>query len=156
MSLYNLLFGVNPTAPLLLAILGTDEVQVPRFRDCFLKGDRIVIHTRTGGGNRAEYVEQNARLRELSGFMEDHDDAYDSTYAHFVYAIPEKFTMTCKILKEYGAERDPEQAWAALFAKLQDPKMKDDPQVVEALAKMQPVIEQINAATGEGPHIIEV
>ena len=53
MSLYNMLFGVNSAAPVLLATLGLTESDVPRFRDCHLNGEQIVIYTRTGGGNRA-------------------------------------------------------------------------------------------------------
>ena len=39
MSLYNMLFGVNRAAPVLLATLGLTESDVPRFRDCRLNGE---------------------------------------------------------------------------------------------------------------------
>ena len=53
MSLYNALFGTNPFANALLMALGITASDVPRFRDCYLDDDgKIVIFTRTGGGNR--------------------------------------------------------------------------------------------------------
>lgn len=52
MSLYNALFGVNDTAPILLAVLGLKPDAVGRFRDAYIEGEHIVIHTRNGGGNR--------------------------------------------------------------------------------------------------------
>jgi hypothetical protein len=52
MSLYNMLFGMNRAAPALLAALGLDSEAVGRFRDAYIDGEHIVIHTRNGGGNR--------------------------------------------------------------------------------------------------------
>ena len=45
MSLYNALFGVNKSAPILLAMLGIEFDSIPRFRDCFIDGENIVIYT---------------------------------------------------------------------------------------------------------------
>lgn len=90
-GLYNVLFGVNPLAGTLLAMLHASSRTLPRFRDCFLSDqDTIVIYTRTGGGNRAEYARENERLRRVPGFLHDDDDAFDSTYAKFHFAIPEE------------------------------------------------------------------
>lgn len=54
MSLYNLLFGTNPQADVLLAALGLSRGDVGRFRDTFIDGQRqlIAVYTRNGGGNR--------------------------------------------------------------------------------------------------------
>lgn len=111
MSLYNLLFGVNSLAPILLKHLGLSEDDIPRFRDCYLDGDQIVIYTRTGGGNRDFYEDEetcrsnypeyfqkkedapkgpwNADLRKSKYYQSDEDDDFDSTYAYFRFRVPE-------------------------------------------------------------------
>lgn len=163
MSLYNMLFGVNPSAGLLLAMLGTDTNNVPRFRDCFLEDDRIVIHTRTGGGNRDYYESEeccrdnypeyfdgsdepkgpwNNDLRSLPGFLYDRDDDFDCTYANFYFLSPEKFKTEIEILRDMGGERDPATAWQELFTRLESGD-QNDPQVQKAMESMTPVMEKI-------------
>lgn len=71
---------------------------IPRFRDAFInKDNKLVIYTRTGGGNRAYYESRkagvndehtgmfNEDLRNFEGFISDHNDPFDSTFAHFIY-----------------------------------------------------------------------
>ena len=74
MSLYNMLFGVNSAAPVLLATLGLTAGDVPCFRDCYIDGDNIVIHTRTGGGNREDYEVENEELQSNPFYVRDEDD----------------------------------------------------------------------------------
>jgi hypothetical protein len=146
MGLYNVLFGRNPSAPVLLAMLGTSMDRVPRFRDCFIVDDTICIHTRTGGGNRDDYQEGNDYLTTLPGYLRDADDDFDSTYADFYFAVPEKFKEALESLRsEPGAERNPAQMWQELFAKL-DGGDKNDPQVKQALEACAPIMEQVAAA----------
>jgi len=155
MGLYNALFGVNPSAPLLLAMLGTSADKVPRFRDCYIVDDTICIHTRTGGGNRDYYESRdegenegpcNEDLRALPGFLRDVDDDFDSTYADFYFSVPEKFKEALESLRERpGAERNPAQMWQNLFAKLEAGD-KNDPQVKQALDACAPVMQQIAEA----------
>jgi hypothetical protein len=95
MSLYNSLHGIQPTAALVLAMLGfTDTREIPRFRDAFfIERDGkfyAAIRTRTGGGNREEYKEANDRLRTVEGYVSDEDDAFDSTFALFIYNLDGK------------------------------------------------------------------
>lgn len=52
MSLYNMLFGVNPASGVILATLGLKPDEVGRFRDCFISDGQIAVYTRNGGGNR--------------------------------------------------------------------------------------------------------
>lgn len=47
-GLYNMLFGVSSVTPILLKIVDVDPGSIPRFRDCYIDGDYIVIHTRAG------------------------------------------------------------------------------------------------------------
>ena len=157
MSLYNMLFGTNPAADFLLAMLGIDRSFPGRFRDCYLDGDHIVVYTRTGGGNREVYEDANEAMHTVPGFVSDEDDDFDCTYAHFRYQVPEKFKAEIEILRDLGAGRDPRESWNNLFAKLNDPSKKDDPEVAAAMEKMKPVMEKLSAAlSGEGPPVVTV
>ena len=70
----------------------------PRLREVTVDDDefKIVVRTRTGGGNREEYEKENKRLTRLNGYIEDEDDSFDSTYAYFEYKIPERSHARCK------------------------------------------------------------
>ena len=88
MSLYNMIFGKNPSEKEILALLGLTELDVERFRECWIdeRTRRIVIMTRTGGGNREYY--RNEKLTSNPYYIDDHDDDFDSTYAYYEFAIP--------------------------------------------------------------------
>jgi len=100
MSLYNLINGVNPATFFILPMLGRHPSEFPRFRDCFVEGDNILVLTRTGGGNREEYIEENQLIREIEGFVDDYDADFDNTYAFWVFRVPERwkrdFDFICK------------------------------------------------------------
>jgi hypothetical protein len=136
MSLYNMLFGVNSAATVLLATLGLTLNDVPRFRDCYIDGEHIVIHTRTGGGNRdyygseedcrANYPEYfdgkedpagpwNSTLTENAYYLYDEDDDFDSTYANFHFKFPEELAVDLKALAERSETHKPSEKWLALF-----------------------------------------
>lgn len=55
--MYNSIFGVNPAASILLAMIGQDASSVGRFRDVFVREHEgrpvIAVYTRNGGGNRS-------------------------------------------------------------------------------------------------------
>jgi hypothetical protein len=111
-GLYNMIFKTNPLAGNLLKALDMSHEQPPRFRDCFLSedGTEIIVYTRTGGGNRAEFEKENALLRQHPGFKSDEDDAFDSTYALFKFDVPERYREQClKLGPMYGV--DPAKRW---------------------------------------------
>lgn len=135
MSLYQAMFGTCPAADILLRMLGTEQAKVPRFRDCYLDGERIAIHTRTGGGNREWYESRqclvdhygseedyqgpfNADLRKLPGFLYDEDDDFDSTYATFYYSWPAEYAADLKALHDQVGDYKPSESWQRLFAAL--------------------------------------
>jgi hypothetical protein len=97
MSLYNMMNGVNPATFYILPMLGYHPDSYPRFRDCFISDERypdnnhIIVYTRTGGGNRESYMDQNLWITCIEGYIEDYDDDYDCTFANFVFDIPEKW-----------------------------------------------------------------
>jgi hypothetical protein len=96
MSLYNTIMGENPAAGDLLKLLGLDKTGIPRYRDCWLTADRkyICLLTRTGGRNRANYLDEIDALRRVAHFEYDYDDEADPTFMHFVYVLPSKATAT--------------------------------------------------------------
>jgi len=107
MSLYNLINGVGPAAYFILPFLGKLPDEYPRFRDCFTHDpehpeydDKIHIYTRVGGGNRESYEAEINELRAMAGYLADHDDNFDSTYATFVYEIPEKWKRDYEFAKQ--------------------------------------------------------
>jgi hypothetical protein len=130
-SLYNMLFGEQPTAPVVLTILGITRDGVPRYRDAYFTQEggapALAIHTRTGGGNRDFYDEPNSEnedgpwnsdLRALPGFLRDEDDDYDSTYATFYFEVPEGLRADVAELLRGRAPQSPSERWQELFAKL--------------------------------------
>lgn len=94
MSLYS--------APLCLGILGVDHKEIARFRDAWFSDDgkRIIILTRTGGGNRTEYAGSNARLTHLPDYLSTSDDNFDSTFARFEYLVPEEIQKYTAMLAQ--------------------------------------------------------
>lgn len=118
-GLYNVIFGHNVLAQILLSVIEVDYQDVPRFRDCFLSedGSEIIIYTRTGGANRAHYVEENESLRKVLGFKRDEDDTFDSTYAIFYYQIPEKYRgLFATLGQEHGV--NPSKRWKETLSRM--------------------------------------
>jgi len=89
---------VNPAALLFLPMLGKHPDEYPRFRDCFASDEEhleydnhIIVYTRTGGGNRDDYIEENDKIRSMDGFVVDYDDSFDCTFASWVFEVPKKW-----------------------------------------------------------------
>lgn len=89
MSLYNILFGINPDADAILSALHLNKGAIERFRDCWIDEEesRIVIYTRTGGGNRDYF--RNEALTSHPLYQYDEDDEFDSTYARYYFSMPD-------------------------------------------------------------------
>lgn len=100
MSLYNMMKGFNPVAGLCLKMLSLNPSDIPRFRDAWLTddGERIVLLTRTGGGNRSDYLTENQSLTKIDGYISDVDDDFDSTFAHFMYKVPAAYILDTKLI----------------------------------------------------------
>lgn len=127
MSLYNAIFGVNKTAPVVLHVLGLTTEAVGRFRDAWFEKlpngtIRAAVYTRNGGGNREHYgLDANEEGAEPSPsckctgctmsfalpahplYVEDGDDAFDSTYATIYFRLPDDVKAK---LVELGAPED--------------------------------------------------
>lgn len=100
MSLYNMLNGVNPATFFFLPFLGEKHPdQYPRFRDCSIEGDEIHVYTRVGGGNRGcGFGEEE--LMEHPNYLRDFDDDYDSTYATYVFSVPDEWKPDFNLVVE--------------------------------------------------------
>jgi hypothetical protein len=111
MSLYNMVNGVKQATFFILPMLGKHPDEYPRFRDCFIGGlendeendqfgipkkkttdEKVIsVYTRVGGGNRDDYQTQIDELRKMPNYVKDYDDDFDSTFATFVFLVPEKW-----------------------------------------------------------------
>lgn len=98
MSLYNMLFGTNEEAPVLLGMLSVNKEYFSRFRDVELieAGTKIRVFTRLGGGNREEHRENWEKIRKHEMYIKDYDDEFDTTYAYIEFSIPEQYKETAK------------------------------------------------------------
>lgn len=63
------------------------------------KRSYFIMETRTGGGNRDNYEEENYAMTEHCLYYDDRDDDYDRTFAEFLYKLPSEFY----ILKQLSA-----------------------------------------------------
>lgn len=92
-----MLFGKNTQTDIVLAVLGLKESDIERFRDCGIDFDnkQIYVYTRTGGGNRDDYPNEN--LTSSPYYLWDEDDNYDSTYATYYFKFPDEIAgdMQC-------------------------------------------------------------
>jgi len=148
MSLYNMLFSRNPLAEIYLAMLGLDPDDVGRFRDCFLchiDGQlHIVVYTRNGGGNREAYEGVTNALRAHKEYVTDCDDDFDSTYASYMFRVPEVFKSAVAALNEEYKDQivEPGKRFKNLLDKIQVGN-DNDPEVQRAIDKMEAVLEPV-------------
>lgn len=91
MSLYNYLFGANENKEEILKMIDINDERVfDRFRDIEIIENGTIIRalTRTGGGNREDYQENWAKIKELPYYIQDYDDEFDETYAYIEFRVP--------------------------------------------------------------------
>ena len=140
-----MLIGEDSNAQYLLQLLGVNEGHIPRYRSCYWNGTHIVIHTRTGGGNR-EYYESlescrenypdyfteesspsgpwNEDLRKIPGYVRDEDSDFDCTYADFFYTPPKGVE---EALGALTISVPPAERWKAVFEALNKTAPKGTP-----------------------------
>lgn len=161
MSLYNMLFGMNPGSDFFLAMLNLQRGDVGRFRDCYLRrGPReaetvieteplyIVVYTRNGGGNREDYEAVTETLQAHPNYVTDYDDDFDCTYASYEFLVPEAFKAPMeefvRATPESLPEATPQERFQTLIAKLQDDSASDDPAVKNAVQIGQTLLAAIS------------
>lgn len=118
MSLYNMVFGMNPDSDKLLQILGKTQGDFGRFRNVYMEDGYIVVHTRNGGGNREDYEDVFDEMSEHPWYSHDADDDFDCTYANIYFKLPEDEQLMV-ILKGLEAGQNPSHQWGELFATLE-------------------------------------
>lgn len=104
-----MLFGYNPAAKIVLTMLEIESpAEVGRFRDAYFQKNPVdgeicgVLLTRMGGGNRPDYQDEIAGLREHPDYRFDQDCVGDHTYAEFWFRIPEEVREGMpKIIEEF-------------------------------------------------------
>lgn len=98
MSLYNMLFGTNEDAPVLLGIIEVNKEYFTRFRDIELTkaGEVIRVFTRIGGEYRKVYKETWQKIQNHKLYIKDYDDSFDETYAYIEFSVPERFVETTR------------------------------------------------------------
>lgn len=92
MSSYNMACGFDPNIWKVLHVLGLHPLEdVPRFRDAWAdpEKNRLVVLTRVGGNNRAEYPVEISKLQSHPRYLDDFDDDFDNTFAYFEFSVPE-------------------------------------------------------------------
>lgn len=118
MSLYNMVFGMNPDSDKLLELLGKTAADFGRFRNVYMEDGYIVVHTRNGGGNREDYEDVFDEMSEHPWYSHDEDDSFDCTYANIYFKLPEDEKLMV-ILKGLEAGENPSKQWGALFATME-------------------------------------
>lgn len=116
MSLYNMLFGQNEKADVILATLGLTKADVGRYRDVYLNNGEIVVHTRNGGGNREYYQDVFDELSDHPCYLRDDDDDFDCTYANIYFSYPEEYAAELRAIEANTPIVTPSEKWQALFA----------------------------------------
>lgn len=104
--MYNMLFGENDLADVLLKMLNLTKEDCGRYRDCYLdiKGEKIIIYTRNGGGNREDYEDVFDVLSKHPNYICDYDDDFDCTYASIEFSVPDKFIVLTKEFVRLGVD----------------------------------------------------
>lgn len=88
-GLYNVVFGYNPYSRAILTLLHLRPEDFGRFRDAWIANGEIIVYTRCGGGNREDYPQVFAQMKEHPDFLRDKDDTFDTTYCTFYFKIPQ-------------------------------------------------------------------
>jgi hypothetical protein len=117
MSLYNLVFGMNPDADKLLALLDATQSDFGRFRNVYMEDGYIVVHTRCGGNNREEYFP--SWVEDHPWYSHDEDGDFDNTYADIYFKVPEGPEQTLVALHGLDKGANPAEQWNELFASLE-------------------------------------
>lgn len=101
MSLYNELIDENPDAPVLIGFLGLNKEVFGRYRNIYLNaaGDKIIVYTRCGGYNRAEWERVFEMMKKHPNYIRNYDDKDDNTYAYFEFTVPDKYKSTAQHMK---------------------------------------------------------
>lgn len=114
MSLYNMIFGMNPDTDNLLRLLDATREDFNRFRTVYMEDGYIVVYTRCGGNNREDYFPD--WVEDHPWYSHDEDGDFDNTYANIYFKIPDDMNKTYAFLLDKGS--NPTESWNELFKEL--------------------------------------
>jgi len=148
MSFYNMVFGKNSAAALILAALGLTQADVGRFRDAFVRGGKIGIYTRNGGGNREcwqWWMDENIDTNDCACpgciitkhlpahplYLYDEDDDFDSTYATVWFRFPDdaRWRALLEALDEGPDAPSQDERWRAYLERLKRKEIEPPPEL---------------------------
>ena len=118
MSMYNMLFGVNPDTDTLLSLLGKTAGDFGRFRNVYMEDGYIIVHTRNGGGNREDYEDVFDEMSEHPWYSHDEDDSVDYKYANIYFKVPENHKDFLAIMN-LNEGKSPSKQWGELLATME-------------------------------------
>lgn len=146
MSFYNKLFDENPDANALIGFLGLNKEIFGRYRNVYLNkaGDKIIVYTRCGGGNRKEYDRVFEIMKRHPNYLRDYDDSGDETYAYIEFSVPDKYKQTAQHMKP---DKEPLTVWEQFQDHMK--KSNENPNGPEA-EKDRIIAEQIMKAMENG------
>jgi hypothetical protein len=138
MSMYHMMCKANPAAGRLLGIINLDHATIPRLRDVWANADmtEVTVLTRTGGGNRAAYNDENTGLSLHPLFLRTADEEWDSTYATFVFTLPAEGAASMRAEIEGAIGDNPEAVAKVMEAITMDAETKFK-RALEALSAMR-------------------
>lgn len=157
MSLYNQLFGENENADVLIGVLGLNKTIFERYRDIYLdaKGEKIIVYTRCGGGNREYYGRVFEIMKKHPNYIRDYDDSFDNTYAYIEFSIPDKYKDMCKKIATGKNPMNVHERFDEEIKKMSE--NPDGPEMKKAMALFGPLFEEIEKQTNDnnnkGPNI---
>lgn len=136
--MFNALFGNNIDSVELLHMINLTPEDVGRYRDCYLSkdGQRIIVYTRNGGGNREEYGYVFENLSTHPNYITDYDDNFDCTYASIEFSIPEQYKDRVAELFKTADTTTGSEKFQNLFK-----AMEDNPELAMANPRVQKVTE---------------
>ncbi len=144
-GLYNALFGMNPAASEVLALLELEPRELGRFRDVHVGCGEIAVYTRNGGGNRGEHTAVFERLRRHPCYLRDADDGFDHTYATIYFRFPERHAALLSGL-DGGVRWDPDRRWKDKLAWVKEASPKE-------LAQLEARVTENVMIIGAGPPV---
>lgn len=123
MSLYNMVFGMNPDSDKLLGLLGKTTGDFGRFRNVYMEDGYIIVHTRCGGGNREDYQDVFDEMSTHPWYSHDADDDFDCTYANIYFKVPDN-QKDFLAIQNFNEGKNPNEQWKELFEMFDSAKLE--------------------------------
>lgn len=144
-GLYNMIMGVNPASPYVLALVGIDEDKfgrLGRFRDCWATPDGssvMILHRNYSDNGNDDVLEDVA---SWPNYVANHATT-DSTYWKFEFKVPEDMADVAKKMVEVTDASDRWDAYAKVIDDLG--KGKETAYTKRAVEVGKKIFDQLNS-----------